>query len=265
MIFEADESQVAFKETPYNDESWEIIGVEPGPEVFEPMNVEIIKGAQAVIDPMFADYGGVYKGNEPSRFHLPVSENYKPVYAEKFHEEQEHEAREIAYQKHLEEAKAEAYEQGKLDALEESVINQNGKLEKIEEQIKLIFVDLTSQIDEKVNNIEAQALELAVQISRKVLGTTVEINPEYILPVIKEALNLGSSSVVSSVRVSPQDFEFIELVGLRKDLMQEGQIWDFKADESIKSGCILDTSTGEIDFDLDKMWERVAEQIVGIK
>ena len=36
-----------------------------------------------------------------------------------------------------------------------------------------------------------------------------------------------------------------------------------EADESIHMGCILVTSAGEVDYDLEKGWERIRSQVVG--
>lgn len=259
------DSQVDFKETPYHDEAWQIVGEAPKAENFEPMNVKVVKGDEIILDKMFADYGGVDRSGAETRYHLPENEDYKPIYADKFEEEKEAEAKEIAYQNMLEQVREDSYQEGRMEALAESVENQNEKLKEVKEQIRGMFDDLNHQISEKVDGIENHAVNLALHIAKKIVGSIVEVNPEYIIPIIKEALDIGGSSFISSIIVSPQDFEFLELVGITKTLREEGQTWEFKPDETIKAGCILETSTGTVDFDLDKAWERIAEKVVKVK
>lgn len=259
------ETQVDFIETPYHDEAWEIVGEPPKAEKFEPMDVKVIKGDKIILDKMFADYGGIDKSGAETRYHLPENEDYKPVYADTFEEEKEAEAKELAYQEQLEKIREESYQEGRMAALEESVSMQNDKLKQVEEQIKVMFADLNQQINEKVDGIEHHAVELSLHIAKKIMGSIVEVNPEYIIPIIQQALDVGGASFISSILVSPQDYEFLELVGLMKTLREEGQTWEFKPDTSIKAGCILETNTGVVDFDLDKAWERIAEKVVEVK
>ena len=36
--------------------------------------------------------------------------------------------------------------------------------------------------------------------------------------------------------------------------------WTFEPDESIHIGCVVVTAAGEVDFNLDKAWERIRKQ-----
>ena len=64
------------------------------------------------------------------------------------------------------------------------------------------------------SRLEKQAVDLSLQVSRKILATTAEIKPEYIITVIKEALTqLGAAKPVR-IRVSPDDYEFLMVIGL---------------------------------------------------
>ena len=112
--------------------------------------------------------------------------------------------------------------------------------------------------------MERQAVELALQVARKIIEQAVEINPEYIIPIIREAITSSGSAIIRKVRISPQDMEFVEYAGLRKQLKEFDGSWDFEADESIRSGCIVETSASQIDYQLDKAWERVRDQVVKV-
>jgi flagellar biosynthesis/type III secretory pathway protein FliH len=56
--------------------------------------------------------------------------------------------------------------------------------------------------------------------------------------------------------------EFIEVVGVKKNLRGFDGTWNFESDPTIKSGCVVESSAGEIDFQLDKAWERIQTAVV---
>lgn len=264
-------SQASFEETQYADQSWEIIGELEETHEFIPMQVEQLEGRVITSDPMFADYGGIPESDSGSRWHLPDE------LAGEFQREAEKQALVAAGQiqdeateyeqlraEELEQIKAQAFEEGKIAGITEAAEQQNQRLQAIEEQMKSIFSDLQVQLNEAVSSHAASAIQLALQISKKLVDGAVEINPEYILPIVNEALSQVGTARVDRVRVSPQDLEFIELVGLRKTLGDEDSAWDFTADESVKAGCIVDTSAGEVDFQLDEAWARIQDEVIRI-
>ena len=119
-------------------------------------------------------------------------------------------------------------------------------------------------MNEAARKVESEAVKFSVEIAEKLVGHAVEINPEYILPIIREALSKAGTANINRVRVSPEDFEFIEVVGVRKVIQEKEGSWDFEADETIRSGCVIDTSAGEIDFRLDEAFKRIADSVVRI-
>ena len=81
---------------------------------------------------------------------------------------------------------------------------------------------------------------------------------------MREALKYAGTASIKKVKVSAQDLEFIEVMGLSKKLKEFDGSWAFEADENLKSGCVIETSAGEVDFNLEKSWERIAESVVRI-
>lgn len=263
-MFNENDTQAAYSETPYADETWEIVGEPPASEEFVPMDVQIIRTGEALVNVMFEDFGGTSDPRLSQRYHLAPNEFYTPTYNEDKDLEEMERQRQAKFQEEIEEAKKLAYEEGRQAALLEAIHVQSERLEQIENKVRSVFEDLDNQLKENLEQIERKAVELSLQISRKVIDTAVEINPEYIIPILHKALELGSSGKIKIVRVSPQDLEFIELVGLKKTLCESSDIWEFKSDPSIKAGCILESDAGEIDFNLDQVWSRISEQVVSI-
>jgi len=53
-------------------------------------------------------------------------------------------------------------------------------------------------------------------------------------------------------------------MGIARMLKEYDGTWLFEADEGIKSGCVVETSAGVVDFQLDQAWERVAGNVVRV-
>jgi flagellar assembly protein FliH len=257
-------SQASYKETPYQDQSWEVVGEIIEEKEFTPMSIQVVPREALMTDPMFADYGGVPPGKETvTRWHLPERLAYSAKTEQEKKAEKGPEKLHLSAQE-LEAIKTQAYQQGLADGRVEGDDKGKQKLQQLQQSIQGIINDLATQVTENLRGIERNAVDLAVAISDKIIGYAVEINPEYISKLVSEALNHVGSSTIKKVRVSPQDLEFIELVGIPKQLVERGDSWTFEKDESIRSGCIVETSAGEIDYRLDEAWERMKDSIVKV-
>jgi flagellar biosynthesis/type III secretory pathway protein FliH len=146
------------------------------------------------------------------------------------------------------------YERGLAAAREQVELIQK----QYEERYTVIWEDMQTQLDEAIAGHERQAVDLAFQIARRLVGDAVGANREYIVPIIQQAIKSAGGARIKSVRVSPADFEFLSL-GSYGEIIKSGQDTKliFESDESIRSGCVLCTTAGEIDCDLDKAWERL--------
>ena len=99
-------------------------------------------------------------------------------------------------------------------------------------------------------------LHLAVNIARQVLRNALKNEPERILDVVREILQVdGSHQGILKLRVNPADLELID-----QYLQQDGTVthWRLQADMSIdRGGCIAETALGNIDATLQTRWQRV--------
>jgi flagellar biosynthesis/type III secretory pathway protein FliH len=120
-------------------------------------------------------------------------------------------------------------------------------------------------MNQELQALEASAVKLAVEIGEKIVGHAVEINPEYITNIVRQALGKAGGAAIKTVRVSPQDLEFIQVVGVAKQLKEFDGTWAFEADDTIRAGCVVSTSAGEVDFQIDKAWERMRDAVLKSK
>jgi len=256
-------SQGSYRETPYQDSSWEIIGEDIRHEHFVPMDVEVFSYEEASVDAMFADFGGRSKaGDGGKRWHLPEHLAYQSEEEKSKKNAQEEQLSFTPAQ--LEEIKSAAREEGRRLAVEEIAMRQQEKLSQIERHLAETLNDLTKQLREHQERLERDCVDLAIKIARKIIDGAVEINPEYIIPIVREALQLAGGAAIQKVRISPQDMEFIELVGISRHLKEYDGSWQFEADSTIRAGCVIETSAGEIDYQLDQAWERVQDNILKV-
>jgi flagellar biosynthesis/type III secretory pathway protein FliH len=126
-----------------------------------------------------------------------------------------------------------------------------------------VIEDFKAQSQEMIQEYERKAVELALLVARRMVGTVVETQREYIISVIREAMQSAGTASIEAIRVSPQDFEFLANQGAGEQLKAGADYKTvFTSDETIKAGCIIITSSGEINFDLDKAWERLRTKVV---
>lgn len=152
----------------------------------------------------------------------------------------------------LREGKEAGYDEGRAEGKEAS----RGEAEKIQR--------LAQACSQAIENIEAETGEalvnLAVNIARQVLRNTLKAEPERILDVIREVLQVdGSHQGILKLRLNPADLELVD-----QYLQQDGSVtyWRLQADMSIdRGGCIAETALGNIDATLQTRWQRVVSTL----
>lgn len=254
--------QAAYRETPYAPESWEILGEYDDHPEFQPMQLEVLQREELIIDPMFADYGGISRRKAALRYH--VSEDAEQIYAEADQQPEQQVPRVSLTEEELEQIKNEAIESGRQQVRQELESKEQERWAGLEQRFQTVINDLIAQVKQHQEEIEKSAVNLTLEISRRIIAQAVEINPEYIVDIINQAVAKAGGAAIRKIRVSPEDMEFIEVVGIARKIKDYDQNWVFESDGSIRSGCIVETSAGQIDFQLDAAWERIKEQVVRV-
>lgn len=260
-------SQATYQETKYADMSWEVVGEFLNQESFEPLAFAVLEGdAATTTDPMFANYGGIPEDGAGQRFHgtagryEPTRRSVRTIEEESEDIEQQLEALRAEYEAKIVSARQEGFEEGKLAAIAEL----DERMLVIEERYGQVLQDVGMQISDNIQQLEKSAVDLSLEIAHKLVGTVVEINPEYILEIVRESIRLSGGAVIKSIHVSPQDHEFLSLLNLPKQFKEYDGTWNFEADETVHSGCIVVTSGGEVDFQLDPAWERIKDKVARV-
>jgi flagellar biosynthesis/type III secretory pathway protein FliH len=259
----------SYKPTAYEDSAWRIVGEFINQDYFEPMQFQTATEDGLVIDPMFSNYGGLEDAKASAvRVHAPRGQQkFTPTKKRGGSEVEPTEVERLTQQhrKELEAAVAAAREQALEEGRKAAESEVAERLQTTENRYAEVLRDISTQLNESLDGIENQAVTLAVAISEKLVGAIVDINPEYILSIVRDALHLAGAAQIKKVRVSPQDLEFFNLLQLNKEFKEYDGSWVFEADDTIKAGCILESSAGEVDYDLDAAWQRIAEQVVKVR
>lgn len=246
-------SQADFVPTPFRESAWELVGKRLDVVHFVSMDVEVLPSLLTRADPMFANFGGGMSSNSVFSTGQRVAEEVvAPVIDEQF----------------FESVKAEAFEQGRLQGIEEgkaeAALENQASLEELTNGLKQFQLQLVKEVKNVVAKTEQGGFDLALAISKKILNLAAEVRPEYILEIIRGALASTGAGKALKVRVSAQDFEFLEVIGLPPDLSSEETGVIYVPDESVQSGCIVETDFGEIDHRLEEMWNEVKLSLFGV-
>ena len=162
-------------------------------------------------------------------------------------------------QRIYEEKRQEGYAQGMSDATAEGTA--------IKTEAQNVLDAAYREQDELRRSVEPDAVNLIVNISKKLLGDMVKINPEVIIALIRQGFSsataVGHNGQVT-IRVSEADFAEVsarkeELVSVAGGMAK----LDIVCDMSLNiTDCIIDTPLGSIDVSLTQQFEALKENLI---
>lgn len=243
-------SQKDYVPTPYRASLWEGIEFLDKSPAFRAINLEVLENEGLLFDPMFEKFDAEFRGGMGgSDFSEATEEQSQPAMSEEL----------------IAEIKAQAFEEGRAAGIQEGILEAQGAIVEKYEALSNSLVEITntirSELDLRITELETKAVTLALDVSKKILDTTTEVKPEYILSVIRKAfIEIGTQKGLV-VRVSHQDYEFLEVVGLPEDMIGEQSKIRYVADDKVTSGCIVETDYGTVNLGLDQMWNEVKDKI----
>lgn len=244
-----------YRPTPYRDAMWEIVGESFAHLGFSPLELSVIATERARPDKMFEIFDDPKLEQGGMRWHGTD----KPLAPEVTEQKKEDVA------KLNEEELAAQFETGRTAGVEQGYQTAKQEFDAELAAFKQRFEALQQSVLDSASacfvRVEKEGIELALAVARKILDATVEARPEYIIQVIERATQALGASKPVRIRISPEDYEFISVVGLPPELSAEELGIQYVADEGIKSGCVVETNYGEVDLQLERMWEQIKENL----
>ena len=253
--------------TPYVQTTWLVLSEEElGSSGFTPLQAESLGNQQRLRDPMFADFTGIMPANNGPAWAGMDAFQYQQQDGgtaarelELRAREEQRKQRELAEQAALiQESYTRGLEEGRNSARTEAEEN----LKALEARLSTTLDDIRVQISESLTTTEQKAAELALLIARKLIGSVAESSSDYILPIVKEAIALSGSAQIKRIRVGTRDYEFLQNIKPAALGAESDAAWSFEADDSIHIGCVVVTTGGEVDLNLEQAWERIRAQIL---
>ena len=165
---------------------------------------------------------------------------------------------------HLHTLEAEAREQGHRQGLRDGLAAAGEQIAPAAEALAAAAEGVLALRAELIEAGERRAVELALAIAAKVIGTTVAAGPEAVLEVVSGALRRTTERDRLVIEVAPDDLPLVResVDGLAAQLGGVGRIEVVAERRIARGGCIVRTGEGEIDATIDRQLERVGELVV---
>ncbi len=169
--------------------------------------------------------------------------------------------KEKIYNQVKEEGKEAGYQKGFKEG-------QKSGEEAIKEELKMNIVSLhnilaeaEAEIENELNRIPLKVIELSIDMAEKIVQSSLDIDPELMLPIVKDCLNqVGTRHNNIEIRVNP---ELIDLIsGINKEYKGKFNL-EIMGDNSLEKGdCLIETEFGGKDATLDNKLKQLRKELI---
>lgn len=159
--------------------------------------------------------------------------------------------------------KEEAYRNGHTDGQQMGYAKGHEESLEICSKFNRLIQNVQNQRAEIYRAAELEVVELAYAIARKVIGSYAETKPDIVMNSAQKAVKLLLDRSKLSVKVSPEQEEFVKANLDRLYAMDDSiQRIEVEADRRVGvGGCILETESGNVDARIDTELECIADTI----
>lgn len=184
----------------------------------------------------------------------------------------EDEARKIGYDAGYEEGKNQGYADGETQALvdyaekvrNEATVLLGDQLETLLPALNEMVGQLETAKQSFLQLWEQSAIKIATSIAERAIGRQLPEMVDVPMRLLREALELGAGSTSVRIRMNPEDYESlrpqVDMIVGEMGLAAETEV---VGDPKISlGGCILETSLGVIDNQIEARLERIEQELV---
>jgi len=159
----------------------------------------------------------------------------------------------------VEKARLEGIEQGKSLGREVAQRELMPALELMQQYATMLAAeraDLSARFEE-------QLVSLATQMAEKILNAELNVKPEMLVGIVKNALRSVTEAKQVTLRVHPQD---LELLRAKTEEIAAGlssaAVLDLRPDDSLRRGdCLVDSDIGSLDAKLETQLTSLKQQL----
>jgi flagellar assembly protein FliH len=160
----------------------------------------------------------------------------------------------------LESVRKEAYTKGMQEGFAVGMAKAKEYAAKDHAQFLSIAAAFENALEMADQKIEEDILALALDVAKLMLKTKINIDPEVILPVVRDAIHyLPQVQKPARIILHHEDARI-----LRDQLGEElsEQAWQIQEDNNIeRGGCLVETGENQIDATNEMRWKRISDAL----
>lgn len=156
-----------------------------------------------------------------------------------------------------EQARQEGYDAGRAEGREQGLAEGREMATRETDRLHNLANTFSDEIRKADETISQQILDLSLDLARAMLKSALAINPELIIPIVKEAVRyLPSLQQPALLYLNPDDAALIRK-SIGDELAKTG--WLLTEDPHLEAGsCRVETASNQIDASLPTRWQRIA-------
>ncbi len=153
---------------------------------------------------------------------------------------------EEAYQKGFEKGYQEGLEKGAQEGEKKTL----DELKILLESFDNIIRTTKNELDNSIEDLQADLISMAVQISNKIIGTQMKLKPELINEIVFDMLKVLTDIEELTIYIDGQILQYINVEEIESEFMK--QTINFVGDNNLKPGdCIIETNFGGKDATIE--------------
>ncbi|MCK9201667.1 MAG: flagellar assembly protein FliH [Gallionella sp.] len=167
---------------------------------------------------------------------------------------------ELATVAELEQIRQQAYDEGYAQGHDAGYAAGAQQIRTEIGQVQAVMQQLQTELNQIDVQLAQSLLNLSLEIARKMVGQTLQVNPEVILGIVNEAIgSLPHFNQHAHLVLHPEDVELVRK-HMGDQLSQTG--WKLLSDPRIeRGGCRVETAHTKVDATVEARWKRIVESI----
>ncbi|PKO63708.1 MAG: flagellar assembly protein FliH [Betaproteobacteria bacterium HGW-Betaproteobacteria-17] len=156
-----------------------------------------------------------------------------------------------------EQARQEGYSAGHAEGLAKGYAEGQQQAAREATRLGALATAFTTEVGQADETISQQVLDLAVDLARALLKSALEIRPELVIPIVKEAVRyLPALHPPALLFLNPDDAVLVR-ARIGDEIEKTG--WQLTDDAQLGRGsCRVETASNQIDATLPTRWQRLA-------
>ncbi|MBP0596977.1 flagellar assembly protein FliH [Herbaspirillum sp. LeCh32-8] len=168
--------------------------------------------------------------------------------------------REAARQEGFAEGRQHGLEAGRAEGYMAGLQQGQKEINEVIQHFRQIAVNFGTEVSQCSESMAPEMLDLALDLSKAMLKTALNVHPELVLPTVSAAIQtLPGLQLPATLTLHPEDAALVrEHMG--EELSKHG--WAIDEDQHLqRGGCRVETRSNQIDATTQTRWKRLAESL----